>query len=85
MTIHVELNPEMETQLAAEAESHGMALEQYALRLLREAMASKTAGHSRASQQEFRDFLDALSRKPPNVPHLRSETFSRETIYREHN
>jgi hypothetical protein len=85
MTIHVELNPEMEIQLAAEAQARGMALEQYAQRLLQEAIASKATGHSRASQEEFREFLDALARKAPNVPHLRSDKFSRETIYREHN
>ncbi|MGC1156755.1 MAG: hypothetical protein WA891_03130 [Acidobacteriaceae bacterium] len=56
MTIQVELNAEMETQLAG----------------------------SRASQEEFRAFLDALANKAPDVPQLRSEKFSRETIYGEH-
>jgi hypothetical protein len=41
-------------------------------------------GSSRASQEEFRAFLDALASKAPNVPQLRSETFSREMIYGEH-
>jgi hypothetical protein len=84
MTIQVELNPEMESQLTAEARARGMALEQYAQRLLQEAMSSKAGGRSRASQAEFRAFLDALASKAPDVPHLRSEKFSRETIYREH-
>ena len=34
MTIKVELNPEMEARLAAEARAFGMALEEYAQRLL---------------------------------------------------
>ncbi|MGA9668942.1 MAG: hypothetical protein WBQ94_07020 [Terracidiphilus sp.] len=84
MTIRVELNPEMERQLAAGALAHGIALELYAQRLLQEAMASKSRGRSRASQEEFRVFLDALASKAPNVPELRSETFSREMIYGEH-
>jgi len=84
MTIRVELNPEMEKQLAAEALARGVALEMYAQRLLQEALASRSKGHSRASQEEFRAFLDALASKAPNVPQLRSETFSREMIYGEH-
>jgi hypothetical protein len=84
MTIRVELNPEMERQLVAEALARGIALELYAQRLLQEAMASNNKGRSRASQEEFRAFLDALASKAPNVPQLRSETFSRDVIYGEH-
>jgi hypothetical protein len=84
MTIRVELNPEMERQLVAEALARGIALELYAQRLLQEAMALKSKERSRASQEEFRAFLNALASKAPNVPHLRSETFSREMIYGEH-
>ncbi|MGH9604552.1 MAG: hypothetical protein ACRD3N_02515 [Terracidiphilus sp.] len=84
MTIQVELNPETEIQLAAEASARGMAMELYAQQILREAMATKSNAASRASQYEFRAFLDALASKAPDVPHLRSVTFSRETIYGEH-
>ena len=84
MTIRVELNPEMERQLIAGALARGIALELYAQRLLQEAMASKSRGRSRASQEDFRFFLDALASKAPNVPKLRSETFSREMTYGEH-
>jgi hypothetical protein len=85
MTIRVELNPEMERQLAAEALARGIALELYAQLLLQEAIASRSkGGHARASQEEFRAFLDALASKAPNVPQLRTETFSREMIYGEH-
>ncbi len=85
MAIQVELNPEIEARLAAEAQVRGLAMEKYAQRLLQEALASSTARRSRASQEEFRAFLDALASKAPNVPELRSSTFSRETIYGEHN
>jgi len=84
MTIRVELNPEMEKQLAAEALTRGIALELYAQWLLQEAIAGRSRGHVRASQEEFRAFLDALACKAPNVPQLRTETFSREVIYGEH-
>jgi hypothetical protein len=84
VTIRVKLNPEMERQLAAEALARGIELEVHAQRLLQEAMISRVKGQSRASQEEFRAFLDALASKAPNVPELRSETFSREMIYGEH-
>ncbi len=83
MAIRVELNPETERQLAAAALARGIALELYAQRLL-EAIASRSKGHARASQEEFRAFLDALASKAPNVPQLRDETFPREMIYGEH-
>ena len=84
MTIQVELNPEMEALLVAEAQAQGIALEKYAQRLLQEALDSRTRHRSRASQDEFRSFLDALASKAPNVPQLRAETFAREMIYGEH-
>jgi hypothetical protein len=84
MTIRVELNPEMEKQLAAEALAHGIALELYAQSLLQEAIAARSQRPARATQEEFRAFLDALACKAPNVPELRKETFSREMIYGEH-
>jgi hypothetical protein len=84
MTIHVELNPEMEKQLTAEASARGIALELYAQRLLQEAIEAKRETRSRASVEELRASLDALASKAPSAPQLRSETFSREMIYGEH-
>jgi HicB family len=84
MTIQVKLNPEMEAKLAAEAQASGIALEEYAQQLLQEAIDSRTRRRSRASQDEFRSFLDAMASKAPNVPQLRAEVFSREMIYGEH-
>jgi hypothetical protein len=84
MTIQVELNPEMEALLIAEAQAQGIALEKYAQRLLQEALDSRPRRRSRASQDEFRRFLDALASKAPNAPQLLTETFSRDMIYREH-
>ena len=84
MTIRVELNPEIERQLAGEALARGIALELYAQRILVEAIASRGKAQTRASQQEFGAFLDALASKAPNVPQLRGESFSRTMIYGDH-
>ena len=84
MTIRIDLDPEAEARLAVGAQLHGLALEEYAQRLLQEALDSKPRERSRASQEDFRGFLDALARKAPDVPKLRAETFSRGMIYGEH-
>ena len=85
MRIRVKLSSDMKNQLAAEAKERGVKLEHYVQRLLSETVSPKAGKRSRASQDEFRAFLDALANKAPDVPHLRAEKFSRETIYRDHN
>ncbi|MEO8725357.1 MAG: hypothetical protein ABI383_04475 [Acidobacteriaceae bacterium] len=83
--IHLELNAEVEARLAAEAEAHGLQTEKYAERLIEEAVESRPGGlHPRATIEEFRAFLDALSSQAPNVANLRRSTFPREMIYAEH-
>lgn len=47
MRIRVELNPEMERQLTAEALARGIALESYAQRLLQGAITSSSKTHAR--------------------------------------
>jgi hypothetical protein len=84
MTLHVELKPQMEEELAAAAEANGMTIESYARQLLQEALASHPASRSRASREEFRRFLQELATDARSIPQLRAETFSRETIYGEH-
>jgi hypothetical protein len=39
---------------------------------------------SRASQEEFRAFLDAMALEGPAASHLGQDTFSRTTIYGDH-
>jgi hypothetical protein len=84
MTIKIELSPEVEAQLAAKAQAYGLQLEEYVQRLLQEAIGSMQKQSSRASQEEFRGFLDMLANRVPNVRQLRAETFSRGMIYGEH-
>jgi hypothetical protein len=84
MTIHIELNPEMEARMSAEAQARGITVESYAQQILQESISSKPKPRSPASQQEFREFLNALESKATHAPHLTAETFSREMIYGEH-
>ena len=82
MRITVELNPELEARLEAQAKARGLRTPAYIQQLVEQAAQTNTP--SRASQQEFKSMLDRLARKSPDVIHLRDETFSREMIYLDH-
>ncbi len=84
MTLHIELDHDLEVFLAAAAETRGVAVEQYAQEILRRAIIRKPVSRSSASRQEFRAFLDALESPVPVVPELKDETFSRRFIYGDH-
>jgi hypothetical protein len=68
MAIQIELSPEVEARLAAEAEQQGPA----------------SPAKPRATPEEFAAFLLAFAFDAPEVPHLRDSTFSREMIYGSH-
>lgn len=82
MTIQIELTPEMEARMAAEAKARGLALESYAEALLEKALKGERAG-TRSSQNEFRLFLDRLSEGTLRGAPA-DENISRESIYDDH-
>ena len=81
MTIHVELNPEIEAQLVAEARAQGMPLEKMAERLLREALASRSLPQGNLSVDEFHLMLESLAAGSEELPNLPTESFTRESFY----
>ena len=81
MTIKVELNPEMEARLAAEARDRGLPLEKAAEWLLQEALASRFLGQGNLSVAEFHTMLDALAKGSERLPNLPTESFTRESFY----
>jgi hypothetical protein len=83
MTLNIELDQELETRLIAGATLQGVALEEYARNLIRQAVQIQ-APPTQASQEEFSAFLDALAAKGSTNPALANETFSREFIYDDH-
>jgi hypothetical protein len=68
MTIQIELNPEVMERLAAEAEAQGVALEVYAERLLREAIATHAAPQGKLSVEELRTMLGAIAEGAEKLP-----------------
>ena len=81
MTIHVELNPEIEARLIAEARAQGLPLEKVAERLLQEALASRSVPLGKLTVEELHAMLSALAEGSEALPNLRTETFTRASFY----
>ena len=81
MTIRVELNPETEARLKAEARARGLPVETVAEHLLKEALTGRAGSHGRLSVEEFHRMLDAMAEGSEKLPDLPTESFSRESFY----
>ena len=81
MTIQIELNPEMMERLAAEAEAQGLALEEYAERLLREAIATNGEPRGQLSVEELHAMLSAIAKGSEKLPNVPTSAFTRESFY----
>lgn len=82
MTIKLELRPETEAQLAATARAQGLSVESAAEKLLKDALANPTTA-GRLTKQEFHAMLSAIAEGAERLPDLPTETFSRESFYRD--
>ena len=83
MTIQIELNPEIMERLAAEAEAQGIALEAYAERLLREAIATHAEPQGQLSVAELHAMLNAIAEGSEKLPKVPTSAFTRESFYEE--
>src|SRR6266550_7504475 len=81
MTIRVELNPEMEARLVAEARSQGVPLEKLAERLLKEALIANSVPHGALTVDECHQMLEGMAEGSEKLPNLPTESFSRESFY----
>jgi len=81
MTIQIELNPEIMERLAAEAAAHGIALEEYAERLLREAIATRAEPQGQISVAELHIMLNAIAEGSEKLPKVPTSAFTRESFY----
>jgi hypothetical protein len=81
MTIQIELSPETEAHLTVAAEARGVAPEEYAGSLLRDALASPASGSGRLTVEEFHSMLKELAEGSENLPNLPTESFTRESFY----
>jgi hypothetical protein len=81
MTIQVDLNPEMEARLIAEARSQGVPLEKLAEWLLKEALTASSLSHGVLTVDEFHHMLEGMAQGSERLPNLPTESFSRESFY----
>lgn len=81
MTIQVDLSPETEARLVAQARAQGLPLETVAERLLEEALMEPSLSRGQLSVEEFHRMLTAISEGSEKLPDLRTESFSRESFY----
>jgi hypothetical protein len=81
MTIRVDLSPETEARLVAEARAQGLPLEKVAECLLSEALTERSPSRGQISVEEFHRMLDAIAEDSERLPNLPTEGFSRESFY----
>jgi len=81
MTIRLELTPETEAHLKAEARAKGLPLEKVAEQILREALTERTSARGAMSVEEFHRMLDTIAEGSAKLPDLPTESFSRESFY----
>jgi len=82
MAITLELPPEVEAGLAAQARALGLELDAYLEVLLKQHASMKRPGQ--LSLQEFDAELDALAGGSEKLPYLPPEALTRETYYQDH-
>jgi len=83
MVISLELPPEIEAGLAAQAQARGLELDAYVKTLLRQ-QALTGDSQQNVTLAEFEAELDALAVHSAKIPLLPLEALTRESIYRNH-
>jgi hypothetical protein len=81
VTIKVDLSPETEARLVAQARAQGLPLEKVAERLLKEALIERPLSNGKLSIEEFHQMLSAISEGSEKLPDLSTDSFSRESFY----
>jgi hypothetical protein len=81
MTIRVDLNPEIEARLIAQAKSEGVPLERLAERLLKQALTERTLSDGVLTVEEFHNMLAGMAEGSEKLPNLPTESFSRDSFY----
>ena len=81
MTIRVDLSPETEARLIAEAQALGVPLEKLAERLLKDALTNPSVPQGRLTVEDFHRMLDAMAEGSSGLPDLPTESFTRESFY----
>ena len=82
--IQLELRPEVEARLAAEAQAHGVDIEVYVESLLEQAVTAVTSQPRLRTREEMQAFYNVLAAHSDKIPQLQEEAFTRESFYQDH-
>ena len=83
MTVRLEITPEIEASLNAQAAAKGIPLDAYLQDVIEDLARAQAA--PAANLEEFRATLDTLGEMGGSLPHVPSAAFNRESIYQDHN
>jgi hypothetical protein len=85
MMLTLEISSEVQRELAREAEVRGVAVPALAASLLEEAVARPPATiTAQRSTLQIRAWLESMAEFSDQIPALPGETFSRSTLYQDH-
>lgn len=82
--IRIDLSPEMEARLHAEARAHGLEVVPYIESLLEQALSHNNSKPRRRTQKQMKQFFEAMSANSEKIPQLPDDAFNRESFYRDH-
>ena len=82
MTVRIELKPEVEASVVAQAQARGLSVEEYVQQVIEDHMVVYSP--RKATPEEIEAMLDELAEMGKDLPHLPSSAFSRESIYQDH-
>jgi hypothetical protein len=81
MTIQIELTPETEARLTAEAQVKGIPIEEHVSKLLQSGLIPPPAPSGKMTVEEAHKMLDEMAAGSENLPKLPTSAFSRESFY----
>jgi len=82
MTVRIELKPEVEASVVAEARARGLSVEAYLQQVIEDHADAHHLDPSYPARVEA--MLDKLAEMGKDLPHLPSSAFTRESIYQDH-
>jgi hypothetical protein len=84
MTITVEINPEVQAELAIQAAARGLDVPTYSAVILEQAAQPAHLEPKNRSLDEFEKSLDRIAQFSHKIPVLPDHAFSRESLYQDH-
>jgi len=78
--VQIELRPEIEARLAAEAQARGVKIHTYVENLLEQAVATRAILPRRRTREEMHAFFEVMSAHSNKIPQWPDEAFTRESF-----